>query len=32
MSIVLLAAGGIGYFSRRRQGAEADADDEESLD
>jgi hypothetical protein len=32
MSIVLLAAGGIGYFSRRRQAAEADVDDEESLD
>jgi hypothetical protein len=34
MSIVLLAAGGIGYFSRRRQSAEAEADvdDEESLD
>jgi hypothetical protein len=32
MSIVLLAAGGIGYYSRRRQAAEADADDEESLD
>jgi hypothetical protein len=32
MSIVLLAAGGIGYFSRRRQAAETDTDDEESLD
>ena len=32
MSIVLLAAGGIGYFSRRRQAAETDVDDEESLD
>jgi hypothetical protein len=32
MSIVLLAAGGIGYFSRRRQAAEADVDDEESLE
>ena len=32
MSIVLLAAGGIGYFSRRRQAAEADVDDEESPD
>jgi hypothetical protein len=31
MSIVLLAAGGIGYYSRRRQAAEAD-EDEESLD
>jgi hypothetical protein len=28
MSIVLLAAGGIGYFSRRRQAAQADSDDE----
>ncbi len=32
MSIVLLAAGGIGYYSRRRQAAEADVDDDESLD
>jgi hypothetical protein len=32
MSIVLLAAGGIGYVSRRRQAAQADVDDEESLD
>ena len=32
MSIVLLAAGGIGYVSRRRQAAQADVDDDESLD